>query len=162
MHLFALQINYNHYLRELEPINGNIPGRSLVPQCPITYHPTGFLCRVRSLFLNHCLFYNRGQFLLRNLNRGLPKTIISYSSPRILQVPSPSPLPLYNVDLGNADCRETVRDPPNNIDLGGGGRGKYGRSIVYLSKRLEGYVFLTRFVHDCVSQFFHFLRTQKV
>ena len=33
----------------------------------------------------------------------------------------PPPLPLYNVDLGNADCRETVRDPPNNIELGGGG-----------------------------------------
>ena len=34
--------------------------------------------------------------------------------------------------LACVDCRETVCDPPNNIELGGGGRGKYGHSIVYL------------------------------
>ena len=34
--------------------------------------------------------------------------------------------------LARVDSRETLRDPPNNIELGGGGWGKYGRSIVYL------------------------------
>ena len=100
--------------------------------------------------------------LVKKSERGLPKTIISYSSPRISTSSfSLPPLPLYNVDLGNADCRETVRDPPNNIELGGGGRGKYGRSIVHLSKRLEGYVFLTVLSTIVSANFFPFPQNSK-
>ena len=106
--------------------------------------------------------YNRGQFSLRNLNAAYQKQLFPIPPLEFLQVPSPSPpLPLYNVDLGNADCRETVRDPPNNIELGGGGRGKYGRSIVYLSKRLEGYVFLTVLSTIVSANFFPFPQNSK-
>ena len=68
-------------------------------------------------------FYNRGQFSLRNLNAAHQKQLFPILPLEFLQVTSRSPLPLYNVYLGSADCRETVRDPPNNIGLGGGGAG---------------------------------------
>ena len=41
-------------------------------------------------------------------------------------LPPPPPSPLCNVDLEGHACQETVRDPENNIELGGGeGRGMW-------------------------------------
>ena len=37
--------------------------------------------------------------------------------------PPPPPSPLCNVEMGSDACQETVRDPENNIELGGGGEG---------------------------------------
>ena len=36
------------------------------------------------------------------------------------QLHLPPPSPLCNVDVGSDACQETVRDPENNIELGGG------------------------------------------
>ena len=43
------------------------------------------------------------------------------------------PSPLCNVDLEGDACQETVRDPENNIELGGGGggEGECGGFLVY-------------------------------
>ena len=40
------------------------------------------------------------------------------------------PSPLCNVDVGSDTCQETVRDPKDNIESGGGG-GVFGSLLVY-------------------------------
>ena len=103
------------------------------------------------LFLRSTQIYNHGQISLINLNAAHRKQLFTFPPLEFLQVTSPSPLPLYNADLGSADCRETVRDLPNKEEEEEGA-GKIWSLDCLLVKILRRVRFLNRLVHDCVSQ----------